>query len=634
MNYSYVTLLLDDSYIFGIILLNQSLKDVKSKYPLEVLVSSKVTPPIINILEQLQLKYQIIDPIVNEEILKYNSSISHYFGKIWSDTLTKFQIFSLSYDKVIYLDADILVLKNLDHLFNCEHMTAAVDGEYFNVWKDDVHLNAGLLVIEPSAQEYQNLMEFSKDAITKWNKKECIADQEILNLYYSDWPNKPELHLNKYYNVFGPYIQDDQVEDIKENAYFIHFIGRKPWRAFSKPSNETYSEYFYQYAQNFIQDLVNKLDWRTAISKIKLAIYGICKDEMVNVEKFIKCFTKADYVCLLDTGSTDGTWEYLQEAQKTYPNLIIEQKIIDPWRYDEARNYSLTLVPNDTTIYFMMDLDEIIKEDTWVDDIKLKWNPLFSRGVYVYNRRVDEKTNTVIQKFMEYRIHNRHWHYKGIVHEQLCDIMGDRDFFSDECIECPITVWHYPTNPNRVTYVKLCERGVEENPNNWIMHLQLAAEYEIHEMYEKAIEEYKKIIIEQDTLSAPELGRCYASLGRILGILNKNETALQVLKKGQKLVPNCGDVYFLAGEIAYKTKDYQYAYNVCKEGLQNAGMNQWCTIVARENYYPYYIMGLSAYYLGNKVEGLGYISIAREKNNCEDINNVYIELINDITQGR
>jgi len=144
----------------------------------------------------------------------------------------------------------------------------------------------------------------------------------------------------------------------------------------------------------------------------------------------------------------------------------------------------------------MMDLDEIIKEDTWVDDIKLKWNPLFSRGVYVYNRRVDEKTNTVIQKFMEYRIHNRHWHYKGIVHEQLCDIMGDRDFFSDECIECPITVWHYPTNPNRVTYVKLCERGVEENPNNWIMHLQLAAEYEIHEMYEKAIEEYKKIIIE------------------------------------------------------------------------------------------------------------------------------------------
>jgi len=55
-------------------------------------------------------------------------------------------------------------------------MTAAVDGEYFNVWKDDVHLNAGLLVIEPSAQEYQNLMEFSKDAITKWNKKECIAD--------------------------------------------------------------------------------------------------------------------------------------------------------------------------------------------------------------------------------------------------------------------------------------------------------------------------------------------------------------------------------------------------------------------------------------------------------------------------
>jgi len=45
---------------------------------------------------------------------------------------------------------------------------------------------------------------------------------------------------------------------------------------------------------------------------------------MPNVEKYVRCFSKADYICILDTGSTDGTWEYLQEAQKEYPNLIIE----------------------------------------------------------------------------------------------------------------------------------------------------------------------------------------------------------------------------------------------------------------------------------------------------------------------
>jgi hypothetical protein len=45
----------------------------------------------------------------------------------------------------------------------------------------------------------------------------------------------------------------------------------------------------------------------------------------------------------------------------------------------------------------------------------------------------------------------------------------------------PLTVNHYATHPNRIEYIELCERGVEEEPNNWIMHLQLAAEYEVHE---------------------------------------------------------------------------------------------------------------------------------------------------------
>jgi len=30
----------------------------------------------------------------------------------------------------------------------------------------------------------------------------------------------------------------------------------------------------------------------------------------------------------------------------------------------------------------MMDLDEIIKEDNWVDEIKRRWDPSFDRAVY------------------------------------------------------------------------------------------------------------------------------------------------------------------------------------------------------------------------------------------------------------
>jgi len=95
------------------------------------------------------------------------------------------------------------------------------------------------------------------DALNEsWREKECIADQEILNHYYKDWVNKPELHLNKYYDIFAPYIQEEQIEDIDKNCYFIHFVGRKPWRAFRKISEETYTEKYYEIARKIIEEVI------------------------------------------------------------------------------------------------------------------------------------------------------------------------------------------------------------------------------------------------------------------------------------------------------------------------------------------------------------------------------------------
>ena len=42
-NYSYISLLTNDTYIYGILLLNESLKKVKSKYPLNVLITEDVS---------------------------------------------------------------------------------------------------------------------------------------------------------------------------------------------------------------------------------------------------------------------------------------------------------------------------------------------------------------------------------------------------------------------------------------------------------------------------------------------------------------------------------------------------------------------------------------------------------------
>lgn len=635
--YSYITLLSDDSYVYGVILLNETLKRTNAQYPLMVLVTPNVTKPILNILNQLNLKYKIIAPLYNNKIIQFNRRSNPEMAKIWYYCLSKFEIFNMTdYDKLLFLDADIMILKNLDHLFEYPHMTSALDGEYFDLWPDWPHFNSGIMIVEPNKEEYKKIVDFAiNDAINQWTEPTCIADQEILNMYYKDWVNKSELHLNKYYDIFAPYIQEEQIADVDENCYFIHYVGRKPWRAFMKNPTECYTEKYYTDAHNIIQERVNTLDWNAAKKDIKIVIYSICKNEIVNIDKFLKCFTKADYVCILDTGSNDGTWEALQHAQGEYSNLIIDQKIITPWRYDTARNISLELVPKDTTIYFMMDLDEIIKEDDWLEKIKDSWNPLFSRGRYLYNRSVDPKTDTPTQYFYEHRIHNNTWRYHGIVHEQLYNIGGEREFFADECVNVPITVWHYPTREDKSSYIELCQRALEEEPNNWLMHMQLAAEYEVNRYAENAIEEYQKIINSPiTTLDLVEIGRCYASLGRLLGQQGKTEEALKTLEQGRERVPYCGDNYFIAAEILYEKERYEEAFEQCQAGLNNSGANQWCSIIDKNGYYPYLIMGLCKIFSGHSILGLGYLTIAREKNNNEENNRIFYAAYNEIMKGR
>jgi len=53
-------------------------------------------------------------------------------------------------DKWLFLDADMMIMKNIDHVFEYPHLTSALDGEYFNLWPGWDHFNSGVLLIEPN----------------------------------------------------------------------------------------------------------------------------------------------------------------------------------------------------------------------------------------------------------------------------------------------------------------------------------------------------------------------------------------------------------------------------------------------------------------------------------------------------
>lgn len=68
--------------------------------------------------------------------------------------------------------------------------------------------------------------------------------------------------------------------------------------------------------------------------------------------------SEADYIVVLDTGSDDGTFEKLRDDKRV---TRVEQKIINPWRFDVARNESMKLVPDDANILVCTDFDEVFE---------------------------------------------------------------------------------------------------------------------------------------------------------------------------------------------------------------------------------------------------------------------------------
>ena len=91
----------------------------------------------------------------------------------------------------------------------------------------------------------------------------------------------------------------------------------------------------------------------------KICIYAICKNEIKYVRQWLDSMAEADYIVVLDTGSTDGTYELLQNDPRV---TKVEQKEIKPWRFDVARNESMKLVPEDANILFCTDFDELLEK--------------------------------------------------------------------------------------------------------------------------------------------------------------------------------------------------------------------------------------------------------------------------------
>lgn len=92
-----------------------------------------------------------------------------------------------------------MVLKNIDALFDYQHLSATNAGASYPGNEDWTTLNSGIMVIEPRTGLANEIIEVLPKVLS--NKK-AIGDQDILQAYYSEWPLHPEKNIGERYNIF------------------------------------------------------------------------------------------------------------------------------------------------------------------------------------------------------------------------------------------------------------------------------------------------------------------------------------------------------------------------------------------------------------------------------------------------
>ncbi|KAI0496151.1 hypothetical protein KFK09_022458 [Dendrobium nobile] len=240
---AYATILhSEDEYVCGAIVAARSIRLTGSTRDLVILVDETISSRYKNGLEAAGWKIKKIKRIRNPKAAKdaYNE---------WN--YSKFRLWQLTeYDKIIFIDADLLVLRNIDFLFTMPEISATGNnGTLFN---------SGVMVIEPSNCTFKLLMEHIND-IKSYNG----GDQGYLNEIFTWWHRIPR-HMNFLKHFW---IGDEEGKKAKKTSlfgadppvlYVLHYLGLKPWLCF----RDYDCNWNVDFMQEFASDVAHQKWWR------------------------------------------------------------------------------------------------------------------------------------------------------------------------------------------------------------------------------------------------------------------------------------------------------------------------------------------------------------------------------------
>lgn len=286
---------------------------------------------------------------------------------------------------------------------------------------------------------------------------------------------------------------------------------------------------------------------------MKIAIYTISLNEEHNVDRWVEANKNADYLIVGDTGSTDNTVQKLRDN-----NVIVHQIKIKPWRFDDARNAVLALLPDNCDLCISVDMDEGMYGN-WRSEIERVWIPTSTRLRYNYYFSVDENNNP-INSFTADKAHSRFgYRWQRPVHETVFSTDDEQVVYAPNVI----MIQKQDTNKNRGSYLPLLEQSHKDLPNCAQTLFWLAREYASYGKVEEAIDHFKKYLAMPEATWPDERSEAMKYLSKLLPHEN-----LKWLRLSCAEAPYRREVWANLSDYYYQQSDWINLYASSKEGLK------------------------------------------------------------------
>lgn len=301
--------------------------------------------------------------------------------------------------------------------------------------------------------------------------------------------------------------------------------------------------------------------WEVPIlNKYRICVYAICKNEEKFVKRWMDSMNEADQVIVIDTGSSDNTVKLLKEE-----GAIVYEETISPWRFDVARNISLSYVPDNVDICVCTDLDEVF-ESGWRNKLEESWKKNATMGNYWYNWSLNED-GTPGTQLVYFKVHTKKdYKWEAPVHEYLKFIgkQTENKVFIEGMV-----LNHFPDQSKpRSSYLPLLELAVSEKPDDDRNMFYLGREYMYAKQWDNCIATLNKHLNLPKSVWKEERCasmRCIAEAYKSLGDYT-NSSIWYYRAIGE--CPHMRDPYVEFALLAYSQKDWLKVLFLITEALK------------------------------------------------------------------